>query len=163
MKFVVDNMFPAWCNRAAHIFRTVFSERAAVLGINWAEGVILLKMSMGHNTLADLTRHIEHSHPSILRHIDKLEELGFVERTAHPEDRRVKILVLTERGQSAAESLQVMASSYSLELEERFGHERIKVASELMRDVVAHYAENDFLGCPAARNDTPKAKETHAE
>lgn len=148
MKFAADDIFPAWCNRAAHVFRNVFSERATDLGLNWAEGIILLKMSLGHNTLADLSRHLEHSHPAILRHIDKLEELGFVDRTAHPDDRRVKILVLTEKGQQTAKALQEMARTYSHEIEDKFGRERVLAATALLKDIVGEYSDIDFLGCP---------------
>ena len=33
LKFVIDDVFPAWCNRAAFVFRSVFSERAEVLAL----------------------------------------------------------------------------------------------------------------------------------
>lgn len=153
LKFVIDDVFPAWCNRAAFVFRSVFSERAEVLGLNWAEGVILLKMSAGHNTLADLSRHLEHSHPAILRHIDKLEELGFVERTAHPDDRRVKILVMTDKGHQTTKALQDMARSYSKEIEEKFGRDRVAAATALLKDIVAEYSNIDFMGCPKGKEE----------
>jgi DNA-binding MarR family transcriptional regulator len=110
-------------------------------------------MSAGHNTLADLSRHLEHSHPAILRHVDKLEELGFVERTAHPEDRRVKILVITEKGQQTAKALQEMARTYSKEIEEKFGKERVAAAAMLLKDIVTEYSDIDFMGCPKGQEE----------
>ncbi|MCB9357967.1 MAG: winged helix-turn-helix transcriptional regulator [Calditrichaeota bacterium] len=158
MNYSPDDIFPAWCNRAAHVFRSVFTERASEFGLNWAEAVIVLKLSMGHNTLADLTRHLEHSHPAILRHIDKLEELAYVERTAHPEDRRVKVLVMTHSGQQVATALQNMASHFSQELETQFGAERVQQAMALMKEIIAAYGSYDPIGCPHATEHEPDTK-----
>lgn len=130
------------------MFRSMFDQRAEALGLKWAEGIILLKMGMGHNTLAELTRHLEHSHPAILRHVDKLEEAGLIIRTGHPDDRRVKTLVLTEAGQEKLRELRKMSSALSNEMNERFGKERVAQTIALMKEIIGTYGGDSLVGCP---------------
>lgn len=148
MSFNPDESLPAWCNRTAFLFRALFDQRAEALGLKWAEGVILLKLGMGHNTLAELARHLEHSHPAILRHVDKLEEAGLVIRTGHPDDRRIKTLVLTESGNEKLRELRKMAATISHEMNEQFGKERVAQVIALMKEIAGAYGGLTPNGCP---------------
>lgn len=143
-----DEILPYWCNRTAFLFRALFDQRAVSIGVKWAEGVILLKMSMGHNTLAELARNLEHSHPAILRHIDNLELSGLVERTGHPDDRRIKILVLTDLGAVKVQALHEMVRDISRDINERFGKERIAQTIALMKDIVSAFSDDAEPWCP---------------
>ncbi|MBK6765843.1 MAG: winged helix-turn-helix transcriptional regulator [bacterium] len=151
MKFNPDEVLPYWCNRTAYLFRAIFDQRAEALGLRWSEGVILLQLGMGHNTLADLTRNLEHSHPAILRQLDKLEKLKLIERKAHSDDRRIKILELTDAGQKKLGELREMAFGFSNELYERFGRERIEPAIQLMREVTQFYGSEIPQWCPTSQ------------
>lgn len=157
MKFNPDEILPYWCNRTAFLFRSIFDQRAEALGLKWSEGVILLQLGMGHNTLANLTRNLEHSHPAILRQLDKLESLGLIERQGHPEDRRIKLLALTAAGEQKLGELRTMAYGLSQELYERFGQERIGSAIQLMRDIAQEYGTEIPQWCPH-RNDADSRK-----
>jgi DNA-binding MarR family transcriptional regulator len=69
--------------------------------------------------------------------VDELVELGYVERTADPNDRRAKLICLTERGQEA----QRVGFGIFAELErrwaERFGQERFEQLRELLEEIAA--------------------------
>jgi len=158
LKFNPNEILPYWLNRTTFLFRSIFDKRAEAFGVTWADGIILLKLSLGHNTLAELARNLEHSHPAILRHIDKLEEMGLVERTGHPEDRRVKILLMTEAGKETAANLQMMTQEISKEIQERFGKDRVALAIDLMQDIVSAYSSDEHTSCPAAE-DTDQSDE----
>jgi MarR family transcriptional regulator for hemolysin len=45
--------------------------------------------------------------PSLIRVLDQLEELGYIERLDHPEDRRAKIIALTAAGVALNRTLKV--------------------------------------------------------
>ena len=47
---------------------------------------------------------------------DRLESLGYVERRPHPDDRRKKVVVLTEAGRAAAEVAERILSEVPAEL-----------------------------------------------
>ncbi|HXS34462.1 MAG TPA: MarR family transcriptional regulator [Solirubrobacterales bacterium] len=72
--------------------------------------------------------------------VDDLVNLGYVERTADPEDRRAKLICLTKRGQEA----QRIGFGIFAELEQRwagkFGEERLEKLRELLEEIAAEKA-----------------------
>jgi DNA-binding MarR family transcriptional regulator len=72
--------------------------------------------------------------------VDELVELGYVERTADPGDRRAKLICLTERGEEA----QRIGFGIFAELErrwaEQFGRERFGELRELLEQIAAEKA-----------------------
>jgi DNA-binding MarR family transcriptional regulator len=72
--------------------------------------------------------------------VDDLVELGYVERIPDPEDKRAKLIVLTERGQEA----QSFGFQLFKELEERwaerFGLDRLEQLRDVLEDVAASEA-----------------------
>jgi DNA-binding MarR family transcriptional regulator len=72
--------------------------------------------------------------------VDELVELAYVERTADPDDRRAKLICLTERGEEA----QRIGFGIFAELErrwaEQFGQERFDRLRELLEEIAAEKA-----------------------
>ncbi|MCB2200212.1 MarR family transcriptional regulator [bacterium] len=86
-------------NRVAADFRAAADQRMQELGMHAPQGMILgILEELGPLSLADMAKLLKYTHPSVLRHIDALEERGLVERTQHPEDRRIKLLTVTRAG-----------------------------------------------------------------
>jgi DNA-binding MarR family transcriptional regulator len=93
-----------------------------VLGINVTDmkclDIITLKGSASPSQLAELTGLTSGSTTAM---IDRLERKGLVERRAHPNDRRSKVIVLTRAAagklpplfESLAAAMQALVSSYS--------------------------------------------------
>ncbi len=69
--------------------------------------------------------------------VDDLVTLGYVERTADPEDRRAKLICLTKRGREA----QRVGFGIFAELEQRwaakFGEERLEQLRDLLEQIAA--------------------------
>jgi DNA-binding MarR family transcriptional regulator len=72
--------------------------------------------------------------------VDDLVKLGYVERIADPDDRRAKLICLTERGREA----QRVGFGLFAELEQRwaakFGDERLEQLRELLEQIAAEKA-----------------------
>jgi DNA-binding MarR family transcriptional regulator len=72
--------------------------------------------------------------------VDDLVNLGYVERTADPDDRRAKLICLTERGREA----QRVGFGIFTELEQRwatrFGEERLDLLRDLLEQIAAEKA-----------------------
>jgi DNA-binding MarR family transcriptional regulator len=72
--------------------------------------------------------------------VDDLVNLGYVERIADPEDRRAKLICLTERGREA----QRIGFGIFAELEQRwanhFGQDRFEQLRELLEQIAAERA-----------------------
>lgn len=95
-----------WSNRVAADFRAAVDKRMQEFGLRAPQGMILgILNSSGPFSLADLAKELENAHPSVLRHIDLLEEMGYVERKQHEEDRRIKLVAITQAGRELVPDL----------------------------------------------------------
>ena len=114
-----ENHLSTWCHRAAHAFRMAFDAESRAWGLYGGEAVVLFKLKhYGSQSLAELSRRIGHSHPTVLAQVKNLEHAGYLSRSPHPEDRRVRIIELTASG---------------VEIVSRFG----RLADEMNERVVA--------------------------
>ena len=55
---------------------------------------------------------------TVSRHVDRMEALGFVKRCPDPEDRRVRLLKLTEKGKALLPGMQEIAAKIFAEAQE---------------------------------------------
>ncbi len=82
----------------ARLMRKRFEQNARGLGLTRAQCSVLAHLSrhegIQQGGLADI---LEIEPITLTRLLDRLEEAGFVERRAHPKDRRIRLLHLTEK------------------------------------------------------------------
>jgi DNA-binding MarR family transcriptional regulator len=78
-------------------------QEALGLGRGTGRVKVLLLLTNGPATLRDIAKANGIDAPYTTVIVDKLESLGLVERTAHPDDLRRKLVKITEVGQEAAE------------------------------------------------------------
>lgn len=64
---------------------------------------LLIRLTEGPMTLREIARALEIDPAAATLSADKLEARGLVQRTAHPDDNRRKLVHLTEAGREAAE------------------------------------------------------------
>jgi MarR family transcriptional regulator, multiple antibiotic resistance protein MarR len=77
-------------------------EEVAALEVTAAQYVILANLSLdGVKSASDLCKGISYDAGAMTRMLDRLEEKGLIRRSRCPEDRRLVILELTERGSAA--------------------------------------------------------------
>ncbi|MBZ0265379.1 MarR family transcriptional regulator [bacterium] len=116
-----------WCNFAAMSFRNLLEERTRELGVNVSEGVVLhVLWKKGPASLATLAKAMRHAHPSVLRNIDSLEDQGYVHRVQHPEDRRVKLVELTDAGRSLIPNINEAIASVHEDARLGFSDEEVQ-------------------------------------
>ena len=96
-----------WVNQTAIAMRDYFDGVLKEIGFKITEAMVILILSV-HKTvpLVELARRLKFSHPSVLRHIDSLEKAGIVQRIPHPEDRRIKLLSLTDNGKKVVPEIE---------------------------------------------------------
>jgi len=96
-----------WTARVAVAFRTRLDQLTRELGMTGSEGILMMVLyRYGPSSLVDLADMLEQAHPSILRHVDTLENSGFVYRTPHKADRRRKVIALTDKGKNVIQPLR---------------------------------------------------------
>jgi MarR family transcriptional regulator, organic hydroperoxide resistance regulator len=78
--------------------------------------------------------------------IDRMEEHGFVERVRHPEDRRVVLVRISDRGRQILADVEVLRDDLVVRILGRLDTtqlERLALALEDVRSVVAEVAADD--------------------
>lgn len=75
--------------------------------------------------------------------VDELERRGLVKRHAHPSDRRIRALFLTDAGRELLERGREIAREHEKELSEGLSAAERKRLTELLRRVVAEQAIGD--------------------
>ncbi len=123
--------------------RAAVRKHAQEMGLAGLDLILIAMLDhLGSSRLVDLSRRLEIPHPSVLRHLDRLEELGYLERTPSPEDRRTKVVRLTKRGRAIApQARDLLLAVERLALQ---GLTREEVTQ--LRDLLQRIAEN--LGRP---------------
>jgi MarR family transcriptional regulator for hemolysin len=90
----------------AKAMREAFQETLAGAGGSLGTWVVLSALSdVGCVSQAALAGHVHLEGATITHHIDRLEALGLVSRRVSPDDRRVRLLELTEPGAALHERL----------------------------------------------------------
>jgi len=74
---------------------------------------------------------------SVAEATNDLEQLGYVERVPDPDDGRVKIIRLTERGREAQAMGRRLIDDIEREWAERYGEERIAALRDALEAVSA--------------------------
>lgn len=81
------------------------------------------------------------TNPTVTGLIQNLEKSGLVRRVANPEDKRSKLLELTEEAESRREEFIALADSIEREMTEGLTEEEVEVLSGLLTKVIeAHQA-----------------------
>lgn len=94
-----SKMIGFWVHRLQIAMRSKLDEYAQEHGVSGTEAILITMLKhKGSTSLVELSTFLSYAHPSVLRHIDTLEERGVIERKPHPTDRRIKLVVLTEAG-----------------------------------------------------------------
>jgi DNA-binding MarR family transcriptional regulator len=94
--------------------------------------------------LTDLAAAAGYTKQTVGEVTSELEQLGYVERVPDPEDKRAKIIRLTERGREAQTGGQRLIADVEAEWAERYGAERVAVLRELLEEVVGRIGAEDL-------------------
>ena len=76
--------------------------------INQGDYQVLSVLRLSHHrgesmTATEVARHLEMTNATMVNRVDRLENLGYAERTPHPFDRRSAYLAITQEGIACAE------------------------------------------------------------
>jgi DNA-binding MarR family transcriptional regulator len=94
----------------SRLLRKRFDRRARALGLTRAQWRVLAHLAprqgINQSALADI---LEVESITLGRHIDRLEDTGWVERQSDPDDRRAWCLFLTDKSRPILEHMEVLA------------------------------------------------------
>ncbi|PKB13401.1 MarR family transcriptional regulator [Novosphingobium kunmingense] len=95
-----------------------------------SESMVIMHVLTGTNRPADIARALRLSRQAVHSTIDGLVEAGFFARVDDPEDGRIKILVLAERGMAMHNDANAIVDGLVAELEARIGKRRVRALRE---------------------------------
>ena len=99
MESIHKNSIGYWCHRIALAHRAHIESMTREMGFSAPEAFLLMYLfRKGQSSLVELATLMEQAHPSVLRHIYHLESMGMIKRSPHKNDRRIKVVELTDEG-----------------------------------------------------------------
>lgn len=116
--FALDGFLPY---QLAVVARRVSQEYAAryqeKFGISIPEWRVVAHLSQeGAVSVREIHRRVDMDKSKVSRAAARLEERGFIAKRAHPSDKRLVELTLTERGQAMIDELTPIAEAYETEV-----------------------------------------------
>lgn len=94
---------------SGRLLRRTFDERVRSLGLTAVQARLLLSLEkFPDNNQAFYAERIEVEPITLTRIVDRMEEAGWVERVADPNDRRARLLHLTDKSREIVEPLRVI-------------------------------------------------------
>jgi MarR family transcriptional regulator for hemolysin len=123
----------------AHAMRKAFDRRAATLGVTRAQWKVLFRLSrMPGLRQVELADMLDVEPITLSRIVDRLEDIGLVERTADPADRRAWRLQVTQKAEPLIKKLKSLAEVLMDEAFEGLTPEDLA----LVREKLARIREN---------------------
>jgi len=87
--------------------------------------------------LTDIAERANMTKQSVGEIVDDLVERGYAKRIPDPDDRRAKLICLTERGEEAQAYGRTLFAKVEKRWAERFGEERLTALRDLLEEIVA--------------------------
>ncbi|WP_376875485.1 MarR family winged helix-turn-helix transcriptional regulator [Albirhodobacter sp. R86504] len=111
-KHDIENSLGFLLHNAARAVKRQFEMHAAMLGLTSAQWRVLVQLIVnGSLPQARLAEALEIEPISVSRIVDRMQEGGWVDRHADPNDRRIRIITPTPRAEAAFEDARKMADT----------------------------------------------------
>ncbi len=125
--------------QASRQWRRALDLRLRPFGLTDATWLPLLQLSRADAPMRqkDLAEALFLDSSSVVRLLDALQANGFIERREHPEDRRVKTIILTQAAQEVLTKVNQVASEVRYQVLSGLSDEELEVASRVMRNISA--------------------------
>lgn len=99
-------------------------------------GVVLGHLANSDQRLTRLAQLCGQPKQYVQRLIDELEALGYVERRRDPQDRRGKLITVTERGRAQQDDAALILARIEARYAQRVGHDKYAQFRRLLSEVV---------------------------
>ncbi|MDP9840016.1 MarR family transcriptional regulator for hemolysin [Neorhizobium huautlense] len=125
--------------QASRQWRRALDLRLRPYGLTDATWLPLLQLSRASAPMRqkDLAEALFLDSSSVVRLLDALQASGFIERREHPEDRRVKTIILTDAAHEVLTKVNQVASEVRYQVLSGLTDEELEVASRVMRNISA--------------------------
>jgi DNA-binding MarR family transcriptional regulator len=129
---------PALLDDLAGVSFAEFQKRLTEAGhpvIRQGHGCVFRFIHEGGSRLTDLAESASLTKQAVGEVVSDLERLGYVERTADPQDGRAKMIRLTELGADAQRTALAIFADIERDWAERYGAKRVAGMRDLLQDM----------------------------
>lgn len=108
--------------------------------------------------LTDIAERANMTKQSVGEIVDDLVERGYAKRIPDPDDRRAKLICLTERGEEAQAYGRTLFAKVERRWAERFGEERVTALRDLLEEIItveAPFVVPELAGVDHAKSLEP--------
>lgn len=138
MKKTSDSVGFYLCDNA-RLIKKVFNRRVKELDITRSQWAVLWRLSCANGmSQAELAEQAEIEQPSLVRHVDNLEQQGWITRKRDMNDRRINRIHLTPKG----EALMEEAWQHGYDIREEYSKGLSETELEQLRVLLAKVKEN---------------------
>ncbi|MGH3410300.1 MAG: MarR family winged helix-turn-helix transcriptional regulator [Streptosporangiaceae bacterium] len=126
---------------AAKSARLLLERRLSQVGASFGNWTVLATLDgRGPMIQRDLAAALGIEGPTLTRHLDRLEELGLIERRRDGADRRYALVALTPGGQERCHELDAIARDANQQLLAGFSEEETAGLSDMLQRLTANSA-----------------------
>ena len=132
-----EHRFGLLVHEVAKAWRATLDEMMRPLGLSSAQLTVLCSLAMSPRPLTqrELAQSMHVESPTIVRLLDRLEFKGWVRREQAPDDRRMKHVLLTEKGLPYFDELVRVAEKLQAKLLEGIPEDRLRTAREVLATI----------------------------
>jgi MarR family transcriptional regulator for hemolysin len=130
--------------------RTVFNQKVTAHGLTYPRARALFRLAKRqHMTQTELACELEVEQATMVRLLDRMEENGLIERRPDANDRRVKLIALTEHGEEQAAFVRKLADQIRHQFFEGVDNAVLKDGIALLQVISSNVAGIEDLHVPA--------------
>lgn len=104
--------------------------------LRFSHGFLFQHLVPGPASVSDIAKAQGVTTQAISQQLRELEDLGYVERSRNPSDRRVRVVALTSRGRSAVTAARRARETVHREVAVAVGEERVATTTAALHDVL---------------------------
>ncbi|MFW2351434.1 MarR family winged helix-turn-helix transcriptional regulator [Qipengyuania sp.] len=124
---------------SGRLLRKTFDERVRSLGLTAVQARLLMSLvKFPDNNQAFYAERIEVEPITLTRIVDRMEEAGWVERVFDPNDRRARLLHLTDKSREIVEPLRVIVAALVEDMAEGLTAQEQDMLARLLEKVSAN-------------------------
>lgn len=123
--------------RFAHLSSNILLTKAlAPYKLSVEQWILLNIVQYSPQSQKDLAAWIQSEQSSITRMVDTMEKNGYVQRIAHTQDRRSKLVIITQLGKEQLAIINPMTERMSEDLNTVFTHEELTTLLTLLQKLI---------------------------
>lgn len=122
--------------------RTAFNKQVTAHGLTYPRARALFRLAKKQNmTQSELACEMELEQATLVRLLDRMEENRLIERRVDPNDRRVKLIVLTPHGEEQAALVRAIADRMRAQIFQGISPEQLHSAVALFGHISINVTE----------------------